>query len=165
MKLAFKKTDILTGGQYADLFYDYFIQNPQEVEKQGQWRIVEVDEADVPYSWFKNNYANIKWEGVSIWVEVPIALASSSTPAFLPNRMGTDENGDSYVKTLSEWYPEPRTRLDASKFLLKLDAGGVLTPAQMIDAIALIEGNVNYDGYLISEARNLVNGILYTTPE
>lgn len=166
--IGIKLTDVEVGGQYHDQFYKYAVIQDLPRERQGQWIVVDVKGllgTSFTWNWFNNNRANIKWEGLEIWVEAPIAVKDQNVPAWLPNRTYEDEQGQTQIHTFESWGAVSRVSLDNTKALYKITVYGDLDDSQL-DSLVTAAAGFSGTLMLVSEARTAVaQGGDYSPPE
>jgi hypothetical protein len=160
MKIAFRKTDVKKGGTYEDLFYDRVLVEGRRIETMGGYVVVPDVEDVITYNWISNNIADIKYEGLVAYIELPAAMKDTLCPAWLPDRINIDENGEEYTKTL-EQYGFSRERLDGTRWLFTVE----VQPAFADNLFSFVLGNGQADGYTVKGARTLTQGVEYTESE
>ena len=164
MNIGFKRTDVVTGGQYQSLYYDHIIIPDRRGELIGGYYVIEVDEDEISYNWLVSHMANVKWENVGIFVELPIANKSSLTPAWLPNNTYIDENGDTQTYTLEEYGMVREDSLNGLNWVFKSTVYGDLNESQLTSLNTAVT-NMGGTGLTTYQARNLLNGATYTAAE
>jgi len=163
-RIGFKRTDVITGGQYQDLYYDHIIIPDRRGELVGGYYAIEVDEDEISYNWLVGHMANVKWENLGIFAELPIANKTTPVPNWLPNNTYIDEAGDTQTYTLEEYGQSREDSLDGLKWVFKVTVYGDLKESQLSSLDAALT-NMSGTGLTTAQARNLLNGADYTAPE
>lgn len=165
MKLAFEKDQVVKGALFEDLFYNQvIIPLRRRYSKQGRI-LVEVDEDQVPFSFLSANKDYLLWEGVSIFVEVPVSYKTTTVPTWLPNRTYLDENDDEQIHNLESWGGVIRENLAGTRMIVKLSQIDDVIGSNFDSLVAFIEGAATRIGMTVKETRDLIATPAYTIPE
>lgn len=162
MKIGFKESDIVVGGQYHDLFYDNVVVKPRKFKNQSSYKIVEVKDGVINYDWLIQHKDNIAWENIGIFVELPISFKTVNAPSWLTNNTYEDENGDTQTHTLESYGKVRKDSLNGNFFVMKVSVHKDLILSQLNSLEAFLGANPTATGMLSSEARDLLNGVNYT---
>jgi len=161
MRIGFKRVDVIKGGQYETEYYNNIIIPDRSPERIKGYFAIEVDDDEIGYNWLINHMANVKWEGVDVFAELPIANKDTPTPNWLPNNTYTDENDVEQTYTLAEYGQVREDSLDTLKWVFKASVYGDLSVSQLT-SFATALTNMGGLGLLTDQARNLLNGPAYT---
>ena len=165
MRIGFRLNEIKKGGSLENLYYDQVVITGRKVTTERGFRVVDVDDSEVTYNWVMNNKDVLGLENIDIFVELPVSFKTTPCPAWFPNRTELNEQGDEIIKNLGEFQVRADS-LDGLKWVLKIEGQDYADQQTILDAVqSFVSGNANATGMLVDEARNLLNGINYTTPE
>ena len=162
MKIGFKREDVIKGGQYENLYYDYIITPAIKRIRAGEYYMTEPIESDLTYTWLSGNKANIKWEDLGIFVELPVSFKTTPAPAWLTKNTYLDENGDTQTHTLESYGKVREDSIDTLNFVMKVSVHEDLTLSQLDSLDAFLASNPTATGLTINETRTLLNGPNYT---
>jgi hypothetical protein len=164
MRIGFLRADVIQGGQYETLYYNNIIIPDRTPEKVGNYFAIDVEEDEISYTWLVNNMANVKWDGIGIFAELPVANKTTPTPAWLPNNTYLDEFSVEQTFTLEEYGMVREDSLDNLKWVFKATVYGDLDESQLTSLDGVITGIGGAIGLLTDQARTLLNGPAYITP-
>ena len=160
MKIGIKLIEVKKGGKFENEFYDNVIVLDKPIERKGEYVIIDIP--NIPFAWLNTNKADIKFEPMALYVEAPASFKTVDVPNWLPEFEYADDDGNMINHTFESWGIS-RERLDGTKILIDLTAqgNGVVTSAM----ITKILGISNVTPLTASQARTLVQGPEYSTPE
>lgn len=162
MKLAFNKSTVEKGGQFENLFYNQAVVPQKRRGKKEGFILVEVDEAEVSFSFLSTNKDSLKWENVAVYVEVPVSYKITNVPTWLPNRTFIDDEGAEQVHTLESWGGVIRENLAGTRMIVKLTQFGDVVGEDFDNLVTFINGDANRIGLTVQETRDLIATAAYT---
>jgi len=169
MKIGLKISQIKKGGKFEAAYYDNVLVKGVRAERKGNRMYIDMEDADVPFSWVKANITDLNLPKIAIFVEAPVSYLDTNVPAWLPKRKWTDAQSISKTHTFKTWGDDEgkpteqyisRKSLDGTKIVIAITrAGDNIIDANIVSKIAAV---ANVTVLTVDETRKLVNGPAYT---